>query len=169
MNARTLPGRLLLVVSLAALVATGCTRDGHDHDGPEPAPAAGDAHDGRDHHGHDDHDHHGHDHAGHDEGPADVIPPIPEGARRVAVTVSNEGYDPARIAAAPGEEIVLVLTRVVDSACTRDFRVRGTETRATLPVDEPVEIPVKAPEEGEQGFHCGHDMLRGAVVVEAAE
>lgn len=93
------------------------------------------------------------------------IPPLPEGARTLAVTVSDRGYEPASLEAHPKESIILAFTRVTEAECGRYVKVVGTDTQAELPLNETVKIPVQMPESGEVTFVCGMDMMRGVVKV----
>ena len=84
-------------------------------------------------------------------------------ARRVAIEVGTSGYAPDRVEATPGEKLVLVFTRTADSECAKFVKV-GDGEKTELPLGEPVEIVVTAPESGEVGFACGMDMLTGTIV-----
>ena len=88
-----------------------------------------------------------------------------DGIRRVAVEAGKEGYRPERIGGKPGEKLVLVFTRVVDSTCIAQLKTPDG-TLIDLPKGTPVEVAVTVPASGEVGFACGMDMFHGAVVAE---
>jgi plastocyanin domain-containing protein len=90
----------------------------------------------------------------------------PTGPRKVAVEANIKGYTPGRITAAPGEQLVLVVTRTLEGACLEQISVAGGAP-ITLPLHTAVEIPVTAPASGELAFACGMDMFRGAILVES--
>jgi len=102
------------------------------------------------------------------EAPTVITPGTPAAPRRVEVTVSNQGFTPARIPGRPGESLTLVF-RYQKSAgeCGREVLVPGQNVHVTLSEDKPVEVVMSLPAtKGEVGFTCGMNMLRGAVVVE---
>ena len=93
------------------------------------------------------------------------LPKAAPGARRVAIEVRKTGYVPNTLAADAKEELVLVFKRVEDTECGRFIKVTGTDIKAELPMNQPVEIPVTMPESGELMFTCGMDMMHGIVTV----
>ncbi len=87
-----------------------------------------------------------------------------DGTRSIPINVNDEGYDPAKIAAKPGEKLELVFTRLSKSACAEQVKVNdGPVTE--LPLEVPVKIAVTAPPSGEVRFACGMDMMTGVIVV----
>jgi plastocyanin domain-containing protein len=87
------------------------------------------------------------------------------GAREIAIGVKKDGYHPAEVDVAPGEEVVLVFTRTSDSRCAEKVVVPAAGIERTLPLSEPVRVAVTAPKSGRLDFACGMDMLEGALVV----
>jgi plastocyanin domain-containing protein len=53
------------------------------------------------------------------------------------------------------------------SPCTREVVFPSLDIRRELPVNEPVFIDLPALPAGEIEFHCGMNMIRGTIVVEA--
>jgi plastocyanin domain-containing protein len=88
-----------------------------------------------------------------------------DGVRRIAVEAGAEGYKPDRIGGKPGEKLMLVFTRTVDSTCVEQLKTPDG-TLVDLPKGKPVEVAVTVPQTGEVGFACGMDMLHGKVVAE---
>lgn len=82
---------------------------------------------------------------------------------KVAIDVGKKGYTPDRIEAAPGQDLTLVVTRTADTKCGEFFKVAGGE-QVELPLNTPVEFPVKVPDDGEVRFTCGMDMMTGVIV-----
>ncbi|MDF1562872.1 MAG: cupredoxin domain-containing protein [Deltaproteobacteria bacterium] len=111
--------------------------------------------------------------AAHASPPADAfvdnIPALPEGARSLTVTVGDAGYEPNTLEAGPKETVVLAFTRTSKSPCGQYVQVLGTDTRAELPLNETVNIPVEMPESGTVTFACGMDMMRGVINVVAVD
>jgi plastocyanin domain-containing protein len=102
---------------------------------------------------------------------AEPVPPPPaaptvaaDGTRSIPINVNDEGYDPAKIVAKPGEKLELVFTRHTKAACGAEVKVADGPV-TPLPVGEPVKIAVTAPPSGEVRFACGMDMMTGVVIV----
>jgi plastocyanin domain-containing protein len=91
--------------------------------------------------------------------------PAPADARRIPIEVRKIGYVPNTLEAAANESVVLVFTRVEDTECGRFIQVKGTDARAELPMNTPVEVAVTMPAEGEVVFACGMDMMHGIIAV----
>jgi plastocyanin domain-containing protein len=88
-----------------------------------------------------------------------------DGVRRIAIEANAKGYVPDRIGARPGEQLVLVFTRTIDSTCIAQLKTPDGKI-VDLPKGTPVEVTVTAPASGEVAFACGMDMFRGVVVAE---
>jgi plastocyanin len=99
-------------------------------------------------------------------GAAATVPaPAAGGVRKVPIEVVEKGYSPDRIPGKPGEKLSLVFTRKVDGHCYEELKTPDGK-RIALPKNEPVEVPVTVPQDGEVRFACGMDMLEGVVVAE---
>jgi plastocyanin domain-containing protein len=85
--------------------------------------------------------------------------------RRVAITASAEGYAPSTVEAKKGEPIVLVFTRTTKSDCLAEVVIPDLKIKRDLPLNTPVEIPVKVDKEGKVGFQCGMAMVKGTINV----
>jgi plastocyanin domain-containing protein len=92
-------------------------------------------------------------------------PPTSGGAPVYDVSVTKNGFEPARIEVPPGREVVLRFTRKVAQTCADSVLVQGDPVKHMLPQDKPVEVRLTSPATGQLGFACGMDMYRGAVVV----
>ncbi|HEU4734034.1 MAG TPA: cupredoxin domain-containing protein [Kofleriaceae bacterium] len=88
-----------------------------------------------------------------------------DGVRRISIEANAKGYVPDRIGARPGEKLVLVFTRTVDSTCIAQLKTPDGKL-VDLPKGAPVEVPVTVPASGEVAFACGMDMFHGVVVAE---
>ena len=87
-----------------------------------------------------------------------------DGTRTIPINVNDEGYDPSKISARPGEKLELEFTRRSKSACSEQVKI-ADGAPVSLPVDKPVKIAVTAPASGEIRFACGMDMMTGVIVV----
>ncbi len=89
--------------------------------------------------------------------------PLPE--RTVAIRADQEGFVPSHIEAQPGEPLLLRFTRTAEVTCA-DQIVLGTDPkRIPLPLRQPVDLHVVAPQSGALAFACGMHMFKGSVVV----
>ncbi|HEY6908133.1 MAG TPA: cupredoxin domain-containing protein [Myxococcales bacterium] len=81
------------------------------------------------------------------------------------VTVTQKGFEPARIEVAPGQQVLLRITRKVQETCADAVEVQGDPVRHMLPLDKAVDVKLTAPESGEIAFACPMKMVQGAIVV----
>ncbi len=86
--------------------------------------------------------------------------------REIEIVV-DRGYQPSRIVIQHGERIRLKIVRKDYSPCAREIVFPSLNIRRELPVNEAVFIDLPALAPGETEFHCGMNMLRGTIVVEA--
>jgi plastocyanin domain-containing protein len=87
-----------------------------------------------------------------------------DGSAIYEMRVTNDGFEPARIEAAPGERVVLRITRKTASTCADAIDVQGDPVRHMLPLDVAVEVKVVTPPSGELAFACPMKMIHGAIV-----
>ena len=85
----------------------------------------------------------------------------------VAITVTEKGFEPDHVEAAPSQPLVLRFTRKADPTCADAVEVQGDPVRHMLPLNSPVDVKVKVPASGELAFACPMDMYRGAIKVVA--
>lgn len=88
-----------------------------------------------------------------------------EGPQVKEVAVTAKGFEPDRIEVAPGQQVLLRITRKVQETCADAIDVQGDAVRHMLPLDKPVDVKVTAPQSGEIAFACPMKMVQGAVVV----
>jgi RND family efflux transporter MFP subunit len=83
----------------------------------------------------------------------------------IQVTVTEKGFEPARVTASAAEAVRVAFVRTTENTCAKEIIVPSLNIRRALRLNEPVviELPRKA---GEVAFTCGMNMLRGAVVVQ---
>lgn len=104
-----------------------------------------------------------------DKGKASAPPPATptvqaDGTRSIPINVNDQGFDPDKITAKPGEKLELVFTRRTKAECGSQVKVADGPL-TDLPIDQPVKIAITAPPSGQLGFACGMDMMTGVVVV----
>lgn len=88
----------------------------------------------------------------------------PDGTRSIPINVNDQGFDPDKITAKPGEKLELVFTRRTKAECGAQVKVADGPL-TDLPIDQPIKIAITAPPSGQLGFACGMDMMTGVVVV----
>ena len=81
------------------------------------------------------------------------------------VTVTAKGFEPDRIEVAPGQKVVLRITRKEKETCADAIDVQGDPVRHMLPLDRAIDVKVTAPATGQIAFACPMNMYRGAIVV----
>lgn len=88
-----------------------------------------------------------------------------EELREIEIVVDH-GYQPNRIVVTEGQRVRLKLLRKDYSPCAREIVFPSLGIRRELPVNEVVTVDLPALSPGEIAFHCGMNMLHGAIVVE---
>lgn len=88
---------------------------------------------------------------------------------RIAITVSEKGFEPDPIKVAAGRPVTLVFTRNTDQTCAKEIVVTldgGKKIDRPLPLNTPVELVATFPKAGTLSYACGMDMMKGTIVVE---
>jgi len=81
------------------------------------------------------------------------------------ISVTEKGFEPARIEVKAAQPLVLKFTRKVEATCADAVDVQGDPVRHMLPLGRTVEVKITPPASGEVAFACPMKMLHGAVVV----
>jgi plastocyanin domain-containing protein len=102
------------------------------------------------------------------EAPRAVEAPRPTGAARVVeLKVTAEGFQPGNVTLKKDEPVKFVVTRVSDETCATELLIAGTDIKAELPLDKPVEIAWTPTKAGQVKFGCAMDMMvSGMLLVE---
>jgi plastocyanin domain-containing protein len=88
---------------------------------------------------------------------------------RVAITVTEKGFEPDGIRVAAGKPVTLVFTRKTDNTCAKEVVIEqadGTKIEKPLPLDQPIEIATTFPTAGTLAYACGMDMVKGTITVQ---
>ncbi|HSK70934.1 MAG TPA: cupredoxin domain-containing protein [Pyrinomonadaceae bacterium] len=96
---------------------------------------------------------------------ADKTVKAPESGEPVKITVSKRGYEPKSIEVKKGKPVKLAFFREDEENCGEELVFPKLNIKKDLPVGETVLVEFTPQEEGELGFTCGMDMLRGKVIV----
>lgn len=92
--------------------------------------------------------------------------PAPNRTPRTRITVSEKGFEPARISLRAGAPAHLTFVRTTDATCATEVAVPSLGIKRALPLDRPVEIEFTPAKSGDIAFACGMDMFSGTLVVQ---
>ena len=87
--------------------------------------------------------------------------------REIEISVENGRYSPARITVTQGERVRLKFVRKEHNRCTEQVVFPALSIERELPPNQPVYVDLRQLEAGETAFHCGMNMVKGTVFVEA--
>jgi plastocyanin domain-containing protein len=90
---------------------------------------------------------------------------VKDGVRTVEMQVTEDGYVPAKIKAAKGEKLRLVITRKTDRTCAKEIVIKEAGINAPLPLDKAVTVEVTPKKSGELKYACGMDMISGVIFI----
>jgi plastocyanin domain-containing protein len=87
---------------------------------------------------------------------------------RIAISVTEKGFEPENVSVPSGKPVTLVFTRKTDTTCAKEVVIPldGKKIEKPLPLNEPVAIAVTFPKAGQITYACGMDMVKGVVVVQ---
>lgn len=90
------------------------------------------------------------------------------GASRVAVLVTEKGFEPATIPAQAGKPVTLAITRKTDRTCAREIVFKTADGKLTektdLPLNKEVEVTYTPPAPGQVQFGCGMGLMIAGVL-----
>lgn len=97
----------------------------------------------------------------------DKAPPTTAGDR-IAISVTEKGFEPDNVSVPSGKPVTLVFTRKTDSTCAKEviISIEGQKIEKKLPLDEAVAVEVTFPKAGQVTYACGMDMFKGVVTVQ---
>jgi plastocyanin domain-containing protein len=98
--------------------------------------------------------------------PAAAAPPA-DG--KIAVTVTEKGFEPDGIKVKKGTPYTFTFTRKTDSTCAKEVVMQlggGKSIEKKLPLDEAVTFEATFADAGDLKYACGMDMVTGTVHVE---
>jgi plastocyanin len=82
------------------------------------------------------------------------------------VTVSEQGYQPARVSVRAGAVARITFVRTSDATCGTEVAIPALKIKRALPLNQPVTVELTPQKTGEVEFVCGMGMLRGTIVVQ---
>ena len=90
---------------------------------------------------------------------------VKDGVRTVAVSVTDNGFEPSKIKANKGEKVRLVVTRKTNSTCAKEIVIKDHGINQPLPLDKAITVEFTPAKSGEIRYACGMDMISGVVFV----
>jgi len=95
-------------------------------------------------------------------------PPTPVAAQngRVAISVTEKGFEPTPIQVEKGKPVTLVVTRKTDQTCATELTLPEYKIDKKLPLNQPVEITFTPDKAGQLVYGCAMDhMISGVLQV----
>ena len=86
-------------------------------------------------------------------------------SNRVAIAVTENGFEPKTVTVTAGRPVTLVVTRQTDKTCATELVMEEQHINQKLPLGTPVEITFTPQKPGELIYACGMDMYHGKVIV----
>jgi len=97
--------------------------------------------------------------------PARVEPSVAQAPQTARVTVSDQGFEPARITLKSGVAAAVTFVRTSDATCAKEVVFPSLEIRRELPLNTAVTIEL-TPSHGDVAFVCGVGMFKGSIAAE---
>jgi cobalt-zinc-cadmium efflux system membrane fusion protein len=82
------------------------------------------------------------------------------------VTVSEKGFEPARITSRAGAPVRLTFVRTTDATCATEVVVPSLNIKRALPLNQLVDIEFTTEKPGDIAFACGMGMFSGTLLVQ---
>ncbi len=92
-----------------------------------------------------------------------------EKPRKIEISVTANGFEPARVNVKKGEPLELVVTRKTDDTCAKEIVIPDENIKAVLPLGKPVTLAFTPQRNGEIRYACGMNMVTGVLVVASNE
>ena len=91
----------------------------------------------------------------------------PKKARRIEISVTENGFEPTPIKVKKGEPLKLVVTRKTDATCAQKLVLDEAKVSVDLPLNKPVEVSFTPAKTGQVKYGCAMGkMIAGVLVVE---
>lgn len=84
---------------------------------------------------------------------------------RIAITVTEKGFEPATVTVPAGKPVTLVVTRTTTKTCATELIMASQGIKRDLPLGQAVEITFTPDKPGELSYACAMDMYGGKVIV----
>jgi plastocyanin domain-containing protein len=94
---------------------------------------------------------------------------VPAGDGKIAITVTDKGFEPDGIKVKKDTPYQLTFTRKTEKTCATEVVLQlggGKTVEKKLPLNEPVTVDATFTDTGDLRYACGMDMIKGTVHVE---
>ena len=85
---------------------------------------------------------------------------------RIAISVTENGFEPATVTVPAGKPVTLVVTRTTSKTCATELVMPAHGINRELPLGQAVEITFTPVKPGELSYACAMDMYKGKVIVQ---
>lgn len=84
---------------------------------------------------------------------------------KVAIAVTDRGFQPATVTLPRNLAVTLVVTRETDQTCAKEIVFADEGIHRELPLNQPVEIALASHAKGEMRYTCGMGMVTGTILI----
>lgn len=92
-------------------------------------------------------------------------PKVEPGGPSISMSVTEDGFEPAKVTVKKGQPVKLVVTRKTEKTCATEIVIDDPPVRAKLPLNEPVTVAFTPKKSGQLKYGCGMDKMVGGVIV----
>lgn len=91
------------------------------------------------------------------EGPGPLV-------SRVAMSVTEKGFEPKNIQVKKGEPVTLIITRKTETTCATEIVIDEHKIKTPLPLNKPVTITFTPSKSGTLKYGCAMNKMIGGVI-----
>jgi plastocyanin domain-containing protein len=84
---------------------------------------------------------------------------------RIAISVTEKGFEPATVTVPAGKPVTLVVTRTTTKTCATELVMASHGINQPLPLGQAVEITFTPDKPGELSYACAMNMYSGKIIV----
>jgi plastocyanin domain-containing protein len=85
-------------------------------------------------------------------------------SNKVAMTVTDKGFEPQNLRVRKGEPVTLVITRKSDATCATEIVIDEHGINTALPLNKPVTVSFTPKKSGELKYGCAMQKMIGGVI-----
>jgi plastocyanin domain-containing protein len=90
----------------------------------------------------------------------------PKAEQTVSLSVTEEGFTPAKVTVKKGEPVRLVITRKTDNTCATSISIPDYNIKQSLPLNQPAVVTFTPKKTGDIKYACGMGMEGGVLTVQ---
>ncbi len=101
-----------------------------------------------------------------DEARPATAPATPPASGKIAIALTEKGFEPTPVQVVKGQPVTLVVTRKTDQTCATELTIPEYKIDQKLPLNQPVEISFTPEKSGDLEYGCAMDhMVKGVLQV----